>query len=262
MPGIDTGLKNKVVVVTGGGQGIGLATAEAFAAQEAVVIIADMKGSQGAGAADQLVARGMNVSFLPLDVTSEDGVGEFFENTVPGIFERYVDVLVNNAGVTDDSQLVKIAPDGEVIKMSLAQWRKVIEVNLTGSWLCARDVLPGMIRRRSGVILFASSVIARDGGFGQTNYAASKCGIEGVVASLSREVGKYGVRVNAVAPGYTQTSMMDTVPDDVLAKLAKSAPLRRLGNPGDIANAYVSLASDQSRYITGAVLSVDGGLRV
>jgi 3-oxoacyl-[acyl-carrier protein] reductase len=167
---------------------------------------------------------------------------------------------VNNAGILRDSQLVKWK-DGSVDRvMDDATFDAVINVNLRGVFLCTRAVVPHMIKAGRGVILNASSIVGLYGNFGQTNYAATKAGVISFTQTWSRELGRYGIRVNAVAPGFIATEMVKAMPSKILDGMRQHTPLGSLGEPGDIANAYAWLASDAAKFITGTVLSVDGGL--
>jgi 3-oxoacyl-[acyl-carrier protein] reductase len=170
-----------------------------------------------------------------------------------------IDVLVNNAGIVRDAQLIKWR-DGVAGMMEDAVFDAVINVNLRGVFLCTRAVVPHMIRAKSGVILNASSIVGLYGNFGQTNYAATKAGVISFTKTWSRELGRYGIRVNAVAPGFIATEMVAAMPQKVVESMAAKTPLAKLGEPDDIANAYVWLASDAAKFVSGAVLSVDGGL--
>ena len=171
-----------------------------------------------------------------------------------------VDVLVNNAGITRDSQFVKWKDGAVAGTMSDDAFDSVISVNLKGVFLCSRAVVPHMIRKGSGVILNASSVVGLYGNFGQTNYAASKAGVTAFARTWSRELAKYNIRVNAVAPGFIATEMVRKMPEKVVQNMLSHTPLGRMGKPEDVAEAYVWLASDAASFITGTVLSVDGGL--
>jgi 3-oxoacyl-[acyl-carrier protein] reductase len=239
---MDLRLKDKVVIVTGGAAGIGRATVERFRAEGAIAI--------------------------PWDVTIEPKVDvtkrESLERAVDEVIKLHgrIDVLVNNAGILRDAQLVKWKDGAVVSMMDDATFDAVINVNLRGVFLCTRAVVPHMIRAKSGVILNASSVVGLYGNFGQTNYAATKAGIISFTKTWSRELGKFGIRVNAVAPGYIGTEMVKAMPPNILNSMVQHTPLGRLGDPDDIANAYVWLASDVARFVTGAVLSVDGGVVV
>ena len=234
------GLNDKVVIITGGAGGIGRATADAFAREGARVVVWDV------------------TSETKVDVTSRESV----EAAIAAVIAEHgrIDVLVNNAGIVRDAQLVKVK-DGEVVStMDDATFDAVIAVNLKGVFLCTRAVAPHMIRQNGGVILNASSIVGLYGNFGQTNYAATKAGVISFTQTWARELGKFGIRVNAVAPGFIGTEMVKSMPQKILDSMAARTPLQRMGEPIDIANAYVWLASDAARFISGAVLSVDGGL--
>jgi 3-oxoacyl-[acyl-carrier protein] reductase len=233
-------LKDKVVIVTGGGAGIGHATAAAFAHEGATVIAWDI------------------TSTPRVDVTSRDSV----ESAAAAVIAEHgrIDVLVNNAGIVRDAQLVKWK-DGDVVStMDDATFDAVVNVNLKGVFLCTRAVVPQMIRQGNGVVLNASSIVGLYGNFGQTNYAATKAGVIIFTHTWARELGRFGIRVNAVAPGFIATDMVKVMPQKVLDSMAARTPLGRMGDPVDIANTYVWLASDAARFVSGAVLSVDGGL--
>jgi 3-oxoacyl-[acyl-carrier protein] reductase len=245
---MDLNLKDKVVIVTGGAAGIGLATSEAFAAEGAKVVVWDVGGDAPSAAAH----------FAKVDVTSREQV----EQAVSDVVEKFgrVDVLVNNAGITRDSQLVKWKDGAVVSIMEDTAFDAVINVNLRAVFLCARAVVPHMIRQGGGVILNASSVVGLYGNFGQTNYAATKAGVISFTQTWSRELGKFGIRVNAVAPGFIATDMVKAMPQKVLDGMSGKTPLGRIGEPADIANAYLWLSSDAAKFVTGTTLSVDGGI--
>lgn len=248
-------LEGKVALITGGAAGIGLATARRFVEEGARVALADVAQEAGERAATEL---GPGALFHRVDVTDGAGV----EAWVADVHARFgrIDILINNAGIIRDHQLVRVK-DGEIVgTMSEADFDLVLAVNLKGTFLCTRAVVPIMIRQRSGVILNASSIAGLDGNFGQTNYVATKAGIVGMTKVWARELGKHGIRVNAVAPGFTATEILRTMPEKVLEAIRARTPLGRLGDPRDIANAYLFLASDEAAFITGAVLRVDGGL--
>lgn len=244
-------LKDKVCLITGGAAGIGRATAEKFAQEGAIVIICDVRegSTEGLGAQAE--------SFV-VDVTKREAVQAW----VDAVMAQHgrIDVLVNNAGITRDATLVKVK-DGELVKqMAESDFDLVIAVNLKGVFNCTQAVAPVMINQKSGVILNASSVVGLDGNFGQTNYVATKAGVIGMTKVWAREFGRYGVRVNAVAPGFINTEMTAAMPEKVLEMMKARAPLGRLGQPEDIANAYLFLASDEAAFISGDTLRVDGGL--
>jgi len=250
-------MKDKVVLVTGAAAGIGRATAERFAAEGAILAICDLDTERG----DEVVkGLGELASFHRVDVSKPDQVQEW----VADVVQRHdrVDVLVNNAGVLRDGLLVKMK-NGEVIsQMSEADFDLVISVNLKGVFNCTQAVAPHMMRQGHGVILNASSIVGEEGNFGQTNYVATKAGVIGMTKVWARELGRFGVRVNAVLPGFTLTEMVRQMPEKILEGMTARTPLRRLGETLDIANAYLFLASDEASYITGTHLRVDGGIVV
>jgi len=250
-------LKDKVCIVTGGAAGIGRATAERFAEEGATVILGYVNEEQGQAAAEAI---GPAAAFVRVNVADRQAVGEFVDDVVA----KYgrINVLVNNAGVLRDGTLVKVK-DGVLVKqMSEADFDLVIAVNLKGVFNCTQAVAPHMIRQRSGVILNASSIVGLDGNFGQTNYVATKSAVIGMTKVWARELGRSGIRVNAVAPGFTATEMVAAMPENILDGMRGRTPLGRLGEPRDIANAYLILASDEASFITGEVLRVDGGIVV
>jgi len=250
-------LKDKVCIVTGGAAGIGKATAERFAEEGATVVLCDVNEAVGQATA---AAIGGATTFVKVNVADRQAVGAFVDGVVAQ-FGR-VDVLVNNAGVLRDGTLVKVK-DGELVKqMSEADFDLVISVNLKGVFNCTQAVAPHMIRQGSGVILNATSIVGLDGNFGQTNYVATKAGVIGMTKVWARELGRSGIRVNAIAPGFTATEMVAAMPENILAGMRARTPLGRLGDPRDIANAYLFLASDEASFITGEVLRVDGGIVV
>jgi len=234
---MDLNLKDKVVVVTGGAAGIGRATAARFQAEGAKAIVWDLPD---------------------VDVTKADVV----EKATGDVIARHgrIDVLVNNAGILRDSQLVKWKDGAVASLMDDATFDAVINVNLKGVFVCTRAVVPHMIKSGGGVILNASSIVGLYGNFGQTNYAATKAGVISFTRTWSRELGRYNIRVNAVAPGFIATEMVKAMPPKVLDSMTARTPLGKMGRPDDVANAYVFLASDAAAFISGAVLSVDGGL--
>jgi 3-oxoacyl-[acyl-carrier protein] reductase len=237
-------LESKIAVITGGGRGIGKATAQLFTNEGATVVIAEFDEVSG-----QSTAKELGANFIKTDVSNEESVNALF-NFVSSEFGQ-LDILVNNAGILADSTLKKLDPDS---------FDAVINVNLRGVYLCGRAAADIMIEQGSGVILNASSVVAHHGNFGQTNYVASKAGVIGITKVWARELGKDGIRVNAVAPGFIQTNMTAGMPEKVVDMMGEKVPLKRWGQPEDIANAYTFLASDEASYITGAVLNVDGGV--
>lgn len=242
-------LENKVAVITGAASGIGLATAEKFAAEGAVVAVCDLNQA-GVDAAVQAIAdKGGKALGYVVDVTNKEQINAMRDDLLAK--QGRIDVLVNNAGIVMDAQL---------IKMSEEQFDKVIDINLKGTYNMARALVDTMVAQGSGVILNASSVVGVYGNFGQTNYAATKFGVIGFVKTWSRELGKKGIRCNAVCPGFVATPILKDMPEKVLQGMADKVPMKRLADPAEIANVYAFLASDEASYINGAAIEVTGGL--
>lgn len=242
-------LNGKVAIITGAGQGIGAATALKFAREGAVVIACDMNLDAVATVAHLCREAGGKADAFAVDVTNRTQVDEMVAK-VRGTYGR-IDVVVNNAGITRDARLQK---------MTLQQFDDVIDVNLRGVFHTAQAVVDTMIEQGSGVILNASSVVGIYGNYGQTNYASAKFGVIGFTKTWSRELGPKGIRVNAVAPGFIDTPILKTIPEDVLTKMRDQVPLGRLGKPEEIASIYAFLASDEASYVNGAVIEATGGL--
>lgn len=240
-------LGGKVAIVTGGARGIGFAVAQRFLQEGARVALWDVAGDAVAEAAARL--GDAEAIGRVVDVTSSAAVAAAFDDVEAALGP--VDIMVANAGITRDAMLHKMDDD---------QFDAVIDVNLRGVFVCGREAGKRMRERGRGVILNTSSVVGLHGNIGQTNYAAAKAGVVAMTQTWARELGPRGVRVNAVAPGYVATEMTRTVPEKILATLEEKTPLRRLGQPEDIAAAFAFLASDDAAYVTGAVLRVDGGL--
>jgi len=239
-----TRLDGRIAVITGGARGIGAETASAFREAGATVETWDVSGG-----VDRRV-----------DVTNAASV----EEAVRAAAAKHgrIDILVNNAGILRDAQLVKMKDADVIGKMDEAAWDAVLSVNLKGVFLCGQAVAPVMIRNKFGRILNASSVVGLYGNFGQSNYVATKAGVIGLTKVWARELGPKGITVNAVAPGFIGTEMVRQMPDQILKTMIERTPVRRLGEPRDVANAYLFLASDEASFINGAVLSVDGGVVV
>jgi len=254
---IETGLKGKVVIVTGAAAGIGRATSACFAREGARVAAWDLADANAAEVAEELEADGGDGMFQKVNVADAADVDGAVEE-IASAWGR-IDVLVNNAGIMRDGLLVKWKEGALAGRMGDEQFESVVDVNLKGPFLCTRAVVPHMIRAGGGVVLNASSVVGLYGNFGQTNYVASKAGIVGMTRVWARELARHRIRVNAVAPGFIATDMVKQMPEKVLEAMVSKTPLGRLGQPEEIGNVYLWLASDAAAFITGAVISVDGG---
>lgn len=245
-------LKNKVAIITGGSRGIGFATADKFLQEGATVIITASSQTSADKAAAQLkeMHPAATVAGISPDLSNLASVRSAFQQAT----EQYgcVDILVNNAGVSESTPFMEYTEE---------TFDKVMDLNVKGVFNTTRAASECMIARGSGVILNTSSMVSISGQPSGFAYPASKFAVNGLTVSLARELGPKGIRVNAVAPGITETDMMRSVPKEVLNPMIQRIPLRRLGQPEDIANAFVFLASDEASYITGVVLSVDGMAR-
>jgi 3-oxoacyl-[acyl-carrier protein] reductase len=241
-------LKDKVSIITGSARGIGRATAIKFAQEGARVIVCDMDRAAVDEALREVALHGEGALGFVVDVTDRASIDLMVEAVVKA--HGRIDTLVNNAGIVVDAQLKN---------MSDAQFDHVIDVNLKGTYNCTRAVVPVMLEQQSGVILNASSIVGIYGNFGQTNYAASKFGVIGMVKTWARELGRKGIRANAVCPGFVETPIIDSIPEKVLRAMVERVPMGRLARPEEIANTYAFLASDEASYINGAVIEVSGG---
>ncbi|HEY3368858.1 MAG TPA: 3-oxoacyl-ACP reductase FabG [Symbiobacteriaceae bacterium] len=242
-------LQERVAIITGSGRGIGREGALAFAREGAKVVVADFDAESGGQTAADIAATGAEALFVQVNVADRASVNAMVE----AVLAKFggIDILVNNAGITADASLAKMTEEA---------WDRVIAVNLKGVFNCTQAVLPTMIAKKYGRIINTSSVVGRFGNFGQTNYAATKAGVIGMTMTWCKELAAKGITVNAVAPGFILTEMTAKMPENVLAMMRDKAPARRLGLPADIANAYVFLAQEESGFINGHVLAVDGGL--
>ncbi|MEW5826913.1 MAG: 3-oxoacyl-ACP reductase FabG [Candidatus Bipolaricaulota bacterium] len=241
-------LAGKVAMITGAGRGIGREAATLFAREGARVVVADVD-PQGEKVVLEIRSHGGEATFARGDVTSREQCSALVESAVSA-FGR-IDILVNNAGITRDAQLVKLSEN---------DFDRVIAVNLKGTFNLTQAVAPRMLDQGSGRIINVSSVVGVYGNFGQTNYAATKAGVIGMTKVWARELGRKGITVNAVAPGFIQTEMTEGVPEKVLDLMRSRTPLGRLGTARDVANVYLFLASDDAAYVNGSVVCVDGGL--
>lgn len=241
-------LQNKVTVVTGAAQGIGAAIARLFSAEGAKVVLIDRQEEQLKKLSEELKEKNPEVSYFTFDITNKEEIKKAFAQ----IKEQHgrIDALINNAGITRDSMSYKMTEES---------WDQVIDVNLKAPFLLTQEVFPIMKEQKDGVILNASSV-SSEGNVGQANYSASKAGLIGMTKTLALEFAKSNVRVNCIAPGFTETEMIKTIPDEVKNKIVDRVPMKRFGQPEEIAEAYLFLASDNAKFITGQTLFVDGGL--
>ena len=252
-----TSTQPRIAIVTGGGNGIGRATALMFADAGYAVAVWDLAEQAAADVVSAITAAGGVAIAQRVDVSK---AGECAA-AAAAVRERFgrIDALINNAGIVRDGQLVKVK-DGQVVgQMSAEQFSLVLDVNLKGVFHCTQAVVPTMIAQKYGRIVSTSSVVALYGNFGQTNYVAAKAGVIGMTKVWARELGRYGITANAVAPGFIATDMVKSIPEKVYNHMIEHTPVGRAGQPDDIARAYLFLASERSSFITGAVLSVDGG---
>jgi 3-oxoacyl-[acyl-carrier protein] reductase len=244
-------LMDKVAIITGSARGIGQATALKFAAEGARVVVCDLDLKAVDGVVAQIAAAGGKATGFLVNVTDKASIAQM----VQGVMDKYgrIDVLVNNAGIVDDALFRKMTDE---------QFERVIDINLKGTYNCARAVVDVMLAQNSGVILNASSVVGIYGNFGQSNYAASKFGVIGLAKTWARELGRKGIRANAVCPGFVETTILKSIPEKVMQGMVDRVPLGRLAKPEEIANTYAFLASDEASYINGAVIEVSGGMTV
>lgn len=242
-------LKGKLALVTGGARGIGQCIGEELARNGAHVLLGDVDADGAAAAADKINAEGGTASGIELNVTDSGQLAAVFDKISKD--HKPLDILVNNAGVTRD---------GLLMRMKEADWDLVLNINLKGSFLCSQQAVKQMFKQRSGVIVSISSIVGLMGNAGQANYSASKAGLIGLTKTLAREVASRNVRVNAIAPGFIDTDMTRQLDEKVREMLVQQIPLASLGQPQDIADCVGFLVSDRARYITGQVISVNGGM--
>lgn len=245
-------LKDRVAIITGGARGIGKKISQAFLEEGAFVYIFDVNEEEGARTVDEFQSAYDNkVNFFKVDITDEKGV----EQSIKKIIEAKgrIDILVNNAGITRDNL---------ILRMSLKDWKKVIDINLTGAFICSKHTVKYMVKNRSGKIINISSIVGIHGNAGQSNYSSAKAGIIGLTKTLARELAGRNILVNAIAPGYIETEMTEKLSDKIKEKLMEQIPAGRLGSVDDVAKTALFLASDDSNYITGTVINLDGGMGI
>lgn len=244
-------LENRVAIITGGTAGIGAATAIKFAQEGATVVVWARNPERGQKMVEEAKAQGLVIDFQPVDSSNYDAVVA----AAKVVNDKYgkIDILINNAGITNDSTLKK---------MTVEQWQNVIDINLSGAFYCIKAISPYMLDNGYGRIINTSSVVALYGNFGQTNYVATKAGLIGMTKTLARELGRKGITVNAIAPGFIETDMVAKMPEEVLNGMRAKVPVGRLGQPEDIASGFLYLASEEASYVNGATLSIDGGMTV
>jgi 3-oxoacyl-(acyl-carrier-protein) reductase len=238
-----------VAIVTGGGRGLGKATCLEFAKKGAAVVVADADYNNAREVVQAIKDSGGTAMAIPVDVSDRSSVKFMVETAIESY--GHIDVLVNNAGITRDSSFLKMTDE---------QWDKVMDVNLNGVYNCTKYVVPHMVKQEYGRIINISSIVGIDGNFGQTNYSATKAALIGFTKSLAIEVAKKGITVNAVAPGFIRTEMVEAMPEEVIKAKENMIPMRKLGKPEHIAKTNLFLASKDAEYITGAVIEVNGGL--
>ena len=240
-------LKNKIALITGGANGIGLATTERFVKEGAKIILWDVS-DKGSEVAERLKKEGYEIIFKKVSVTNREEVQAAVDEA-RAHFGR-IDILINNAGITRDRTL---------LKMTMQEWDDVISVNLTGVFNCTQAIAPIMKEQNYGRIVSASSNVAIRGNFGQTNYVATKSAIIGMTKVWAMELGRYNITANCIAPGFITTAMTDLMPEEVRKQSIPNIPLGKWGVPGDIANGYLYLASDEASFVSGICLTIDGG---
>jgi 3-oxoacyl-[acyl-carrier protein] reductase len=251
-------LNGKTVVVTGGARGIGKSIATAFAEKGARLALLDMNEGDLDAARAEFAARGVPVSAHSLNVAKEEEVVRAFEDIVAE--HGGLDVVVNNAGIIKDGLLVKVKEGKVVGKMKLDHWQAVIDVNLTGVFLCGREAAERMIGLGNGGVIINISSISRAGNAGQSNYTAAKAGVAAMTTTWAKELARFGIRSGAIAPGFVKTDILSGMPPAMLEKMTAPVPLRRLGLPDEIAHTAVFIAEND--FFTGRTVEVDGGLRL
>ena len=250
-------IKDKVIVITGGGRGLGKAFALDLADRGAKLALADVDQENLERVKNACEANGAEARTYVVNVTNETQVVQFFDDVVADF--GTVDGLINNAGITRDGLLVR-RKEGKTSKMSLENWQQVIDVNLTGSFLCGREFFAKLIEQEKPGVCINISSLSRSGNMGQSNYTATKAGIAEMTVTWAKELSRYGIRVGAIAPGYINTEMVAAIREDVKQKIIDQVPLKRLGNPSEISHTAVYILEND--YFTGRIIECDGGLRI
>jgi 3-oxoacyl-[acyl-carrier protein] reductase len=251
-------LDGKLVAITGSGRGIGRAMAVAFAQKRANLALLDLNSADLDETRSACEALGVRARTFVCNVTREDEMSATLEAAVAE-FGR-LDVMINNAGITKDALLVKVQ-DGKVVgRMSMDQWRAVIDVNLTGVFLGAREAAARMITLGNGGVIISTSSISRAGNMGQSNYSATKSGVAAMTVVWAKELARYGIRTGAIAPGFTRTEILDAMKPEMIERAVSAVPLRRMAEPAEMAHAAIFIAEND--YFSGRVIDVDGGQRI
>jgi 3-oxoacyl-[acyl-carrier protein] reductase len=251
-------LNDKVAVVTGGARGIGKAIASAFAEHGATLALLDLNQGDLDATCAEFAARGVKVSGHSLNVAKEDEVIRALDDVVAR--HGRLDVLVNNAGIIKDALLIKVKDGAVVGKMTLAQWQAVIDVNLTGVFLCGREAAERMVKLGNGGVIINISSISRAGNMGQSNYSATKAGVAAMATTWAKELARYNIRAGAIAPGFIKTDILSAMPPEALEKVTTPVPLKRLGLAEEIAHTAVYIVEND--FFTGRCIDIDGGLRL
>jgi len=242
-------LQNKLALITGGAQGIGKTISEELVQNGAHVVLGDVNLEGAQATAEAINNNGGSASAVKIDVSNPAEVKQVFDSILKD--KKPIDIMINNAGITRD---------GLMIRMKEADWDRVLNINLKGTFLCSQQAAKQMMKQKSGAIVNIASIVGVMGNFGQANYSASKAGVIGLTKTLAREVASRGIRVNAVAPGFIDTEMTRVLDESVRQKLIEQIPLAKLGLPEDVARCVAFLVSDRSSYITGQVINVNGGM--
>ena len=242
-------LQNKVALITGGAQGIGKTISEELVQNGAHVVLGDVNLQGAQATAEAINNNGGSASAVKIDVSNPAEVKQVFDSILKD--KKPIDIMINNAGITRD---------GLMVRMKEADWDRVLNINLKGTFLCSQQAAKQMMKQKSGVIVNIASIVGVMGNFGQANYSASKAGVIGLTKTLAREVASRGIRVNAVAPGFIDTEMTRVLDESVRQSLIEQIPLAKLGLPEDVARCVAFLVSDRSSYITGQVINVNGGM--